>query len=106
MMLFSISIGLVVDDTVHILTHYLDNRKQQRPVSDAFNRALDTAGPALVVTTAVLALGTTILIGANTLYFQQSAKLLVPIVVLALVLDLIYLPTVLKRFDRLGQSEN
>ena len=47
----------------------------------------------------VLALGTTVLIFANTLYFQQSAKLLVPIVVLALVLDLFYLPSILKRFD-------
>jgi len=100
MMLFSISIGLVVDDTVHILSHYLDNRKQGLPIEEAFNSSLDTAGPALIVTTAVLALGTTILIGASTLYFQQAAKLLVPIVVLALVLDLIYLPTILKRFDR------
>ena len=47
----------------------------------------------------MLALGTTILIFANTIYFQQSAKLLVPIVILALVLDLVYLPTILKRFD-------
>ena len=27
MMLFSISIGLVVDDTVHILSHYLESRR-------------------------------------------------------------------------------
>ncbi|MFM1894979.1 MAG: hypothetical protein RLZZ385_53 [Pseudomonadota bacterium] len=101
MMLFSISIGLVVDDTVHILTHYLDNRAAGAPVTQAVNRALDEAGPALVVTTGVLALGTTLLIFANTLYFQQAAKLLVPIVVLALALDLVFLPTVLKRFDRL-----
>ena len=100
MMLFSISIGLVVDDSVHILTHYLDNRKQNMSIEEAFDNSLDTAGPALVVTTAVLALGTTILIGANTLYFQQAAKLLVPIVVIALILDLLYLPTILKRFDR------
>ena len=57
------------------------------------------AGPALTITTMVLALGTTVLIFANTLYFQQSAKLLVPIVILALILDLLYLPTILKRFD-------
>jgi predicted RND superfamily exporter protein len=100
MMLFSISIGLVVDDTVHLLTHYLHGRDEGLPITAAFNRSLDTAGPALVVTTAVLALGVTILIGASTLYFQQSAKLLVPIVVLALVLDLVYLPTILQRFDR------
>jgi hypothetical protein len=100
MMLFSISIGLVVDDTVHLLTHYLDGRKSGLTINDSFNFSLETAGPALIVTTAVLALGTTILMGASTLYFQQSARLLVPIVVLALVLDLLYLPTILKRFDR------
>jgi len=100
MMLFSISIGLVVDDTVHLLTHYLHGREQGQSIPTSFNHSLHTAGPALIVTTAVLALGVTILIGASTLYFQQSAKLLVPIVVLALVLDLVYLPTILQRFDR------
>ena len=99
MMLFSISIGLVVDDTVHILSHYLESRRGGVSQSEAVAHSIQTAGPALTVTTLVLALGTTILIFANTIYFQQSAKLLVPIVILALVLDLVYLPTILKRFD-------
>jgi predicted RND superfamily exporter protein len=99
MMLFSISIGLVVDDTVHLLSHYLDRRRAGADKTESIDHAILTAGPALTITTLVLALGTTILIGANTLYFQQAAKLLVPIVVLALVLDLLYLPTILKRFD-------
>ncbi|MDA1370944.1 MAG: MMPL family transporter [Proteobacteria bacterium] len=99
MMLFSISIGLVVDDTVHILSHYLEGRRSGVGKTDSINHAIRVAGPALTITTLVLALGTTILIGANTLYFQQAAKLLVPIVILALVLDLLYLPTILKRFD-------
>ncbi len=104
MMLFSISIGMVVDDTVHLLTHYLEHREQGMTITNSVNGALDTTGPALIVTTAVLALGTTILITASTLYFQQAAKLLVPIVVLALLLDLLYLPTILKRFDRRQKS--
>ena len=103
MMLFSISIGLVVDDTVHILSHYLDNRKLGQSIDAAVNNSLDSAGPALIVTTMILALGTTLLIAAETLYFQQAAKLLVPIVLVALALDLLYLPTILKRFDR-GKS--
>ncbi len=100
MMLFSISIGLVVDDTVHILSHYLQGRQGGMQQNSAIRHAITVAGPALTITTLVLALGTTILIGANTMYFQQSAKLLVPIVVLALVLDLLYLPSILRRFDR------
>ena len=99
MMLFSISIGMVVDDTVHILSHYLEGRRAGADKSSAVSHSIKTAGPALTITTMVLAFGTTVMIFANTLYFQQSAKLLVPIVVLALVLDLIYLPTILKRFD-------
>ena len=99
MMLFSISIGLVVDDTVHILSHYLRARSA-RAVQEAISHAIATAGPALTITTLILALGTTLLIAADTIYFQQAAKLLVPIVVLALVLDLTYLPAILKRFDR------
>ena len=105
MMLFSISIGLVVDDTVHLLSHYLEKRRAGIDKTGAIDYAIKTAGPALSITTIVLALGTTILIGANTIYFQQAAKLLVPIVVLALLLDLFYLPTILRRFDKNFKSE-
>ncbi len=99
MMVFSISIGMVVDDTVHILSHYLEGRRSGADKAGAVAHSIKIAGPALTITTMVLAFGTTVMIFANTLYFQQSAKLLVPIVVLALVLDLVYLPTILKRFD-------
>lgn len=99
MMLFSISIGLVVDDTVHLLTHYLEKRRENIGDRDAISSAIKTAGPALTITTFILALGCILLIGANTLYFQQAAKLLVPIVVVALILDLLYLPALLKRLS-------
>jgi uncharacterized protein len=100
MMLFSISIGLVVDDTVHVLSTYQTNRAAGLMPAAAIDRALDKAGPAMIITTAVLALGTCVLIGASTLYFQQAATLLVPIVVIALVLDLTFFPALLLRFDR------
>ncbi len=97
MMLFSISIGLVVDDTVHILSHYLTRRREGAGHDEAIAHAVGAAGPALTVTTLVLALGAATLTFASTLYFQQAARLLVPIVTLALALDLVYLPTVLRR---------
>ena len=100
MMLFSISIGLVVDDSVHLLSHYLHARRGGVDGDAAMADAIRTAGPALSITTLVLALGATVLIWANTLYFQQAAQLLVPIVVLALVLDFLFLPSILRRFAR------
>ena len=101
MMLFSISIGLVVDDTVHVLTHYLAKRREGEDIQAAVAHAIRTAGPALTITTLVLTLGTTFLMAASTFYFQQAARLLVPIVVLALLLDVFYLPAILRRFDKL-----
>ena len=100
MMLFSISIGLVVDDSVHLLSHYLEARRVGVEGDAAMADSIRTAGPALSITTLVLALGATVLIWANTLYFQQAAQLLVPIVVLALVLDFLFLPSILRRFAR------
>lgn len=100
MMLFSISIGLVVDDTVHVLSTYQSGRKSGLEPRAAVAGALEKAGPALIITTAVMAFGTCVLIAASTLYFQQAATLLVPIVVLALILDLTFFPALLVRFDR------
>ena len=100
MMLFSISIGLVVDDTVHILSTYQRQRQQGLAVEPAIQAAIAKAGPALTITTAVLTLGALILLFASTLYFQQAARLLVPIVLLALILDLTFLPTLLLRLEK------
>jgi len=100
MMLFSISIGLVVDDTVHILSTYQRQRQQGLDVDAAIQTAVAKAGPALIITTAVLTLGALMLLLASTLYFQQAARLLVPIVVLALILDLTFLPVLLARLER------
>lgn len=100
MMLFSISIGLVVDDTVHILSTYQRQRQQGLGVESAIEAAITKAGPALTITTAVLTLGALILLLASTLYFQQAARLLVPIVVLALILDLTFLPVLLSRLEK------
>ncbi|MDT8429083.1 MAG: MMPL family transporter [Pseudomonadales bacterium] len=99
MMLFSISIGLVVDDTVHVLSIFQRGRRDGLSPVQAVEQALHKAGPALIITTAVMALGTCVLIAASTLYFQQAATLLVPIVVVALVLDLSFFPALLLRLE-------
>ncbi len=100
MMLFSISIGLVVDDTVHILSSYQSSRVQGLSPRAAVEHALEKAGPALILTTTVMAVGTCVLMAASTLYFQQAAMLLVPIVVVALLLDLLFFPALLLRVER------
>jgi predicted RND superfamily exporter protein len=99
LMLFSISIGLVVDDSVHILSKYLYARRQGDPPESAVSYSLDKAGSAITITTLALAVGTFVLVFSNTFYFQNVALLLTPIIVVALLLDLLFLPPLLIRFD-------
>ena len=100
LMLFSISIGLVVDDSVHILSKYIVARREGEEPEIAAQYSLDKAGSAITITTLSLALGTIILIFSSTFYFQNVAKLLTPIIVVALLLDLLFLPPLLIRYDR------
>ena len=99
LMLFSISIGLVVDDSVHILSKYISARRDGQSPESAVQYSLEKAGPAIMITTVSLALGTLILVFSNTFYFQNVARLLTPIILVALLLDLLFLPPLLIKFD-------
>lgn len=99
LMLFSISIGLVVDDSVHILSKYLHAKREGSTPEAAVAYSLDKAGSAITITTLSLAVGTFILVFSNTFHFQNVALLLTPIIVVALLLDLLFLPPLLVKFD-------
>ena len=106
LMLFSISIGLVVDDSVHILSKYISAKRLGHNESDAVSFSLDKAGSAITITTLSLALGTFILILSNTFHFQNVALLLTPIILVAWLLDLLFLPPLLMKFDRWSARRN
>lgn len=99
LMLFSISIGLVVDDSVHVLSKYISARREGEPPESAVLYSLDKAGPAITITTLSLAIGTFILVFSNTFYYENVALMLTPIIVVALLLDLLFLPPMLVKFD-------
>jgi predicted RND superfamily exporter protein len=99
LMLFSISIGLVVDDSVHILSKYITARRQGEAPADAVDYSLNKAGSAITITTVSLAVGTFVLVFSNTFHFQNVALLLTPIIIMAWLLDLLFLPPLLIKFD-------
>jgi hypothetical protein len=99
LMLFSISIGLVVDDSVHILSKYISGKRNGMTPEDSAIYSLDRAGSAITITTLSLALGTFVLVFSSTPYFQNVALLLTPIIVVAWALDLFFLPPMLMKFD-------
>ena len=90
------SLGLVVDDTVHFLIKYQDARKQGS-AEQAIRYAFSTVGVAMVMTTLILAIGFAILIASPFSPTWGMGALLSLTIVLALVLDLLLLPVLLHR---------
>ena len=99
LMLFSISIGIVVDDSVHVMSKYISSRREGKTPEASVAYSIDKAGSAITITTLSLATGTLLLMFSNTYIFQNVSMLITPIVVVALLLDLLFLPPLLVRFD-------
>jgi len=93
--LLSISIGLVVDDTVHLLSKYIDARSRGDSPHESIHYAFTTAGVAIFVTTLAIGLGVLVLLNSAWVPMQYIAKMLSSIVIVALILDLFLLPSIL-----------
>ena len=99
LMLFAISLGLVVDDSVHVLSKYISARKTGENPEKAIAYSIDRAGSAITITTATLAAGIYLLTLSSSPLLSNVASLISPIVITALFLDILWLPEVLRRFD-------
>ncbi len=98
---FAISIGIVVDDTVHFLSKYLRARREMKlSTPDAIRYAFSTVGHALWVTTIVLIVGFALLSQSTFLVNQQTGILMAITIACALLLDFLFLPTLLLKVDK------
>ena len=97
----AMTIGIVVDDTVHFLSKYRRARREygQGP-DEAVHYAFDTAGHALFTTTVVLVAGFLIFAFSPFVPTAQVGVLTAMIIAFALVADLTLLPALLKVVDR------
>ena len=94
-----LSIGIVVDDTVHFLSKY-QYARHTMDASDAVRYAFRMVGPAILGTTLIVALGFAML-GLSTFRVTSYMGLLTSLtVVSALVVDFLLLPAILLTFDR------
>lgn len=99
------TIGIVVDDTVHFLSKYVRAQRERGLNSqDAIRYAFDTVGAALVVTTLVLVVGFGIL-ALSTFELNASMGLLTAITIgIALIADFLFLPPLLMKHGELKHA--
>ncbi len=101
----AMTIGIVVDDTVHFLSKYRRARREhgQGP-EEAVRYAFDTAGRALFATTVVLVAGFLIFAFSPFVPTAQVGVLTAMIIAFALVADLSLLPALLTAVDRSSEE--
>ena len=97
----AMTIGIVVDDTVHFLSKYRRARHEYgRSPEDAVRYAFDTSGRAMLTTTVVLVAGFLIFVFSPFVPTAQVGVLTALIIAVALIADLTLLPALLTTLDR------
>ncbi|MGD8312122.1 MAG: MMPL family transporter [Gammaproteobacteria bacterium] len=95
------TLGIVVDDTVHFLSKYLRARREQGLDSpDAVRYAFHTVGIALVVTTVVLIVGFMVLAQSGFKLNSDMGLLTAVTIAFALLADFLFLPPLLMKVDK------
>ncbi len=99
-MIASVALGLIVDDTIHLLYRYRHEKLAGKTISQALEQAVRHTGRALIFTTIILTLGFWVgLVGSfkPTLSFSFLTGLTM---VFALLADLFVVPAILLTWDR------
>ncbi|MDE0391055.1 MAG: MMPL family transporter [Rhodospirillales bacterium] len=97
----AMTVGIVVDDTVHFLSKYRRARQEFGQGSEeAVRYAFDTSGRALFTTTVVLVAGFLIFVFSPFVPTAQVGVLTAVIIAFALIADLTLLPALLTALDR------
>jgi len=94
------TLGIVVDDTVHFLSKYLRARREKGlDAADAVRYAFNTVGLALVVTSIVLVAGFAVLTFSAFVLNSNMAFMTAVTIVFAIVADFLLLPPLLMALD-------
>ena len=98
---FSLTLGIVVDDTVHFFSKYMRAREQLGKSSeDAVRYAFHTVAKPLVITTIVLVVGFSVLMMSNFNVNAKMGMMISATISIALIFDFLLLPALLMKFDK------
>jgi predicted RND superfamily exporter protein len=97
----SLTLGIVVDDTIHFLSKYIRARRESNlDPADAVRYAFNTVGTAMWVTSLALVAGFAVLTASGYTVNAQMGLLSAITISLALLLDFFFLPALLLIMDR------
>ncbi len=96
----ALTLGIVVDDTVHFMSKYLLARREHRMApAEAVRYAFNTVGAAIAISTATLVAGFLVLAFSGFKTNANMGLMTAITIVLALVLDFFFLPVLLMKAE-------
>ncbi|WP_188010207.1 efflux RND transporter permease subunit [Vibrio parahaemolyticus] len=96
----TLTLGIVVDDAVHFLSKYQRARREGQTAEQAVRYAFHTVGRSLWITTVVLVAGFSVLAMSSFRLNADMGQLSAIVIFIALVVDFLFLPTLLMLFDK------
>jgi len=101
----SMTLGIVVDDTIHFISKYLRARKDYgMDAPDSIRHAFTTVGPAMWTTSVALVAGFLVLLFSDYRMSADMGLLSAITISIALVMDLLLLPAILLVTDKADNS--
>jgi predicted RND superfamily exporter protein len=100
MIVGAMTIGIAVDDSIHLLSRYLLRRKRGDSVFDALRGAFATSGKAVVLTSIILVCGFSVMLLGSFVSYIYVGLFSAMIMSFALIGDLLFMPALLFIFDR------
>lgn len=100
-LIYCLGLGLAVDDTIHIIARYLQERRDRPDATprEAMLETLHSSGMALITTSLVLGVGTLCYLSSSFQSLREVGILLFAVALSALVADLWVFPHLLQRVD-------
>ena len=99
-MITPIMLGIAMDDTIHLVYKYKRSKTISGTPKERMDNALNYTGGALFSTTIALVGGFLIIASSATPSVRDFGLLCATTVAIALITDIFYLPSLLKRFDK------
>ena len=100
MMIAAVTFGIAVDDTIHVMLHFIQGRKKGLSTAEALHMAISESGRAVVFTSIILVCGFSMLLFSAyipNIYYGFFGGI---IILMALAGDLLLLPAVIFGLSR------
>lgn len=97
---FTVTTGIIVDDTIHLFSKYAEGMRSGMITEDAIRYSFNQAGKGVVVTTVVLCSGFAVLIFSDFMINVTLGIMVSLTIGIALVFDMLFMPATLMMFGR------